>query len=239
MRAFPFGKAPLCILVLALIAGAWLAFHPPAKKTATITMWTFAKPHYEAYQKAIPAFEAAHPGVKVDLQLVSGTAVTSRLQAAFWSDLDVPDIVEVEIGAAGSFFRGPIDHIGFVDLTDRIHQSGLWDRMVQARFAPYTCHGRIFGLPHDVHPVQLAYRRDIFEKEGVDVSKIHTWDDFIRIGHKLTIPNKRYMMELSDTDSGNLEVFLFQRGGGYFDPKGNCIFDNDIAVQTMCWYVPL
>jgi arabinosaccharide transport system substrate-binding protein len=180
MRSFPFGQAAFSMLVVALLSGFWLAAHPSPAKTATLTYWTFAKTHYLAYQQAVPSFEAAYPGVKVDLQLVSGTAVTTRLQAAFWADLDVPDLVEVEISSAGSFFRGPLKDVGFLDLTERIHQTGLWDRMVQARFAPYTSRGHIFGLPHDVHPVQLAYRRDIFAKEGVDAGKIRTWDDFIR-----------------------------------------------------------
>lgn len=239
MRSFPFGPAAFSLLLLSLCSGVWLAAYPSPPKTATLTFWTFAKTHYDAYQQAVPSFEAAHPGVKVGVQLVSGTAVTSRLQAAFWADLDVPDLVEVEISSAGSFFRGPMNDIGFLDLTDRIHRSGLWDRMVQARFAPYTHRGRIFGLPHDVHPVQLAYRRDIFAKEGVDVSKIRTWDDFIQVGHRLTIPNRRYMLELNDSSASSLEVFLFQRGGGYFNPQGECIFDNETAVQTMLWFVPL
>jgi len=239
MRSFPFGQAAFSMLVLALVSGFWLAAHPSPPKTATLTYWTFAKTHYLAYRQAIPSFEAAHPGVTVDLQLVSGTAVTTRLQAAFWADLDVPDLVEVEISSAGSFFRGPLKDVGFLDLTDRIHRSGLWERMVQARFAPYTSRGHIFGLPHDVHPVQLAYRRDLFEKEGVDVHQMRTWDDFIRVGRQLTIPNQRYMIELSDSDASNLEPLLFQRGGGYFDPAGHCIFDNDVAVQTLRWYVPL
>jgi arabinosaccharide transport system substrate-binding protein len=239
MPSFPYGKAPLCLLILAILSGGWIAAHPVPKKTATLTYWTFAKPHYLSYLKAIPAFEAAHPGVKVDLQLVSGQAVTTRLQAAFWADLDVPDIIETEISSAGSFFRGPLNEIGFLDLTDRIHQSGLWDGMVQARFAPYTTRGHIFGLPHDVHPVQLAYRRDILEGAGIDASKLTTWDDFITAGKKLTQANKCYMLEFSDNSGENLEMCLFQRGGGYFNPAGQCIFDNETAVQTMLWYVPL
>lgn len=233
------GAAPLCILGLALMAWGWLALHPPAKKTATLTLWTFAKNHYDAYVEAIPSFEAAHPGVTVDVQLVHNTAVTSRLRSAFWADLDVPDLVEVEISSAGSFFRGRLENVGFVDLTDRLRRSGLYDAMVQARFAPYTSRGRIFGLPHDVHPVMLAYRRDIFEKEGVNADEIRTWDDFIRVGRRLTIPDQRYMIELNDTDPSSLEVFLFQRDGGYFTPEGECRFDDEVAVQTVCWYVPL
>ena len=239
MSSFPFGKAALWLLLLACASGAFLLATPPPKQTATLVMWTFAKPHYEAYLKALPAFEKAHPGVHVDIQLVANTGLAQRLQSAFQADLDVPDICEIEISAAGSFFRGPLNHIGFADLTDRINAEGLQDKMVAARFTPYTSRGRIFGLPHDVHPVMLAYRRDLMEKEGIDVSKIVTWDDFIAVGKKLTIPDKRYMIEMSDSGSDQLEVCLFQRGGGYFDPQGKVIFDNETAVETMKWYVPL
>jgi arabinosaccharide transport system substrate-binding protein len=246
MRFFPYGKAAFSFLVLALLSGGYIRWNalraagqalPPG--TRKLSFWVFATPHYEAYRKAIPAFEAAHPGVHVDLQLVSNDGLAARLQNAFLADLDVPDMVEIEISSSGTFFRGPLKDVGFADLTDRIHNTGLWDKMVHARFAPYTNRGRIFGLPHDVHPVQLAYRRDLLEQAGVDVNKIQTWDDFIRIGHQLTIPNQRYMIDLSDSGSDNLETCLFQRGGGYFDPQGHCILDNDVAVQTMCWYVPL
>ena len=236
---FPFGNAALSMLILALLSGAWLLLHPPPHKTATLTLWTFARTHYVAYSAAARDFEATHPGVTINVELVSNNALSSRLQSAFQADLDVPDMTEIEISSAGTFFRGPLNHVGFADLTDRIHQSGLWDSMVQSRFSAYTSRGRIFGIPHDVHPVQLVYRRDLFEQLGIDASKLTTWDQFIAVGHKITLPGKRYMLEMSDTDQGNLEVFLFQRGGGYFDSQGNCILDDDTSLQTMLWYVPL
>ncbi len=239
MRYFPFGKAAFAMLLLALFSGGWLALHPPPHKKSTLTMWTFARNHYLSYQKAVADFEATHPGVTVNVELVSNNALAARLQSAFQADLDVPDICEIEISSAGTFFRGPVNHIGFADLTDRIHQSGLWDEMVQSRFAPYTTRGRIFGLPHDVHPVQLAYRRDLFEQLGIDANKLQTWDDFIAAGRKITVPGSCYMAEFSDSDTNALELALFQRGGGYFDPEGNCILDSETAVQTLLWYVPL
>ena len=239
MRSFPYGAAALCILALAILSGVCLAFAPATQTKATLRMWVFAKTHYETYKKAIPNFEAQNPGVTVDLQLVSNNSLATRLQAAFLADVDVPDMVEIEISSAGSFFRGPLEEVGFLDLTDRLHQSGLYDKMVQARFAPYTKQGHIFGLPHDVHPVMLAYRRDLFEQAGVDASKIETWDDFIAAGRKLTRPGQRYMIEMSDNGRDQIEACLFQRGGGYFDQNGKCILDNEASVQTMLWYVPL
>jgi arabinosaccharide transport system substrate-binding protein len=242
MRSFPFGSAALAILILSLMSGFWLLFHPASAKTATLTVWVFSKEHKENYDKAIPAFEKSHPGKTVQIQLVSNNALATRLQAAFLADVDVPDLVEIEISSAGSFFRGPLERVGFLDLTDRIHKGGLYDKLVHARLAPYTKKGHIFGLPHDVHPVMLVYNREAFEQEHIDVNKIETWDDFIREGRRVTRttgPNPQYMIELLDNNTQSFEPLMFQRGGGYFDPQGNCIFDNEAAVQTMIWYTPL
>ena len=239
MRYFPFGKAAFAMLLLAVCSGGWLQLHPPPRKTATLTMWTFARSHYLNYAKAVKDFEAAHPGVTVNVELVSNNALAARLQSAFQAELDVPDLCEIEISSAGTFFRGPVEHIGFADLTDQIHQTGLWDDMVQSRFAPYTSRGHIFGLPNDVHPVQLAYRRDLFKQLGIDANKLQTWDEFIAAGRKITVPASRYMAEFSDSDTNALELSLFQRDGGYFDPQGNCTLDSEAAVQTLLWYVPL
>ena len=237
--ALPLGAAPLLILLLAVVAGAWLVAHPIATSSATLRLWTFTHIHADAYRVIVPDFEAAHPGTTVDIGLVHGDAVTSRLRAAFWSDLDVPDLVEVEISRAGGFFRGPVEDVGFEDLMPRLKASGLYDRIVKTRFAPYTNRGCIFGLPHDVHPVMLAYRRDLFEELGIDVSQLVTWDDFVREGRRVTRFGERYLIQLSDSGSGNIETFLFQRDGGYFDADGRLIMDNETAVETMKWYVPL
>jgi arabinosaccharide transport system substrate-binding protein len=237
--SFPFGLAPFLILVLAVVATVWLACHPIPPKSATLRLWTFADIHARAYQNAVPSFEAKHAGTTVDVQLVHGVAVTSRLRAAFWGDLDVPDLVEVEISSAGTFFRGREEDIGFVDLTPWLRQTGLYDRIVKTRFAPYTHRGKIYGLPHDVHPVMLAYRRDLFEELGIDARKLVTWDDFVREGRRITVQGERYMIQLSDASAWSMEPFLFQRDGGYFDADGKLTLDSEIAFETVKWYVPL
>ncbi len=242
IERFPYGGAAFALLALALGSGAFLAAQPIPKKNATITFWTFAKPHFESYKKAIPEFERTHPGVTVDLQLVSGEATGQRLRAAFWSNLDVPDMVETEIGTAGTFFRGSLTNIGFIDLTDRINREGWKEKMVASRFSSYTTRGRIFGLPHDVHPVQIAYRKDLFDAEGIDLAKVTSWDEFIAIGRRLTRTtgaNKRYMIEMGETANIPFDTILFQKGGGYFDESGQCVFDNETAVETVKWYIPL
>jgi len=238
----PLGLAPLIILALTIISGLWLAMHPIETSSATLRLWTYARPHADDYNKARPAFEAQHAPATVDIQLVHGETVTSRLRAAFWADLDVPDLVEVVIDRAGSFFRGEVEDVGFMDLTPYLQSSGMYDRVVQSRFAPYSNRGKIFGLPHDVHPVMLAYRRDLFEELGIDPDTLVTWDDFIAAGQRITIrtgANPRYMIDLDSASSSSIEVLLFQRGGGYFDSRGNLIINQPITVRTLKWFVPL
>lgn len=258
---YPPGKAPLAILIMAVVSGLWLLLLPAAKSPGNLDVWTFADSHFRAYQKVVPHFEERHPGVQVDLQYVHGRAVTSRLRSAFASDLHVPDMLETEISSAGTFFLGPLEDIGFVDITQELHKPRpdgppWYERIVKSRFAPYTSRriengvptDHIFGLPHDVHPVLLAYRRDVFQAQGIDAEKLTTWDEFLRVGRELMktlnagLPPDQldhYLIGLSDADCSDLEVLLFQRGGGYFHPDGTIRMDDDVAVETMCWYVPL
>jgi arabinosaccharide transport system substrate-binding protein len=242
-----YGKAAGSLCFIMIASGVYVGWtqHEQSESRATLVYWCFAKDHYQSYQAVLPQFEREHPGVTVDLQLVSLTALAARLQSAMVAGVDVPDLFEIEISQAASLFRGPLSDIQLSDLTQKIHAPGpngtpsLWDQVVQARFASYTDQGHIFGIPHDVHPVQLAYRKDIFDKAGIDMDKVTTWDQFVAIGHKMTIPGKQYMIEMSDSDDSALEPMLYQRNGGYFDANGNCIMDCPIDVSTMCWYVPL
>ena len=253
--AFPFGIAPFLILLLTVVSGLFLlavtVFHGPAEGKAGLSMWTFARQHYVAYEKARPSFERKY-ATRLDLQSVHGDAVTRRLRAAYWANLDLPDVVEVEISRAGSFFRGPEGGILFADITDFLTQPDpdhpqkrpLIDRIVKTRLSPYTHRGRIYGLPHDVHPVMLAYRADLFKQLGIDPNKLETWDDFLREGRRITVPEQRYLLNLSRSGSWAVEILLFQRAepnspAGYFDADGQLIMDNDKAVDLLTWYIPL
>src|SRR4029079_5300818 len=95
------------------------------------------------YRAAGAAFELLHPGVTLDVRQFERQAMNSSLRSAFWADLDVPELVDGEIPPAGTFFTGPVDEIGFVDLKPRLEASGLLQSMVPSRFPPYTNRGPI------------------------------------------------------------------------------------------------
>ncbi len=243
--SLPFGAAPTLIIAVFILSTVYLLSHPVGKKKADILFFTFAKSHKPAYVNAIAAFESNNPGVKVDLQLVDATAVSRRLQAAFMSDVDVPDLVEVLDDDLGVFFRGPVEDIGFWEITEQLKKSGLYNKIIKSRLDVCSSRGKIFGIPHDVHPVMIAYRRDIFEEEGIDPAKIKTWEDFVETGKKLTKDIDgdgiidRYMMELWCNNADHFYILLLQRGGDYFDADGNLTMDTPLMREIIKFYIPL
>ena len=86
---------------------------------------------------------------------------------------------------SGVFFSGPLEEVGFVDLTDRLNESGLINEFVPAKLQAWTSRGRIFGLPRDISPVALIYNREEYAACGIDPDSIETWEDFLKAGPTL------------------------------------------------------
>ncbi|MEO7413279.1 MAG: extracellular solute-binding protein [Opitutaceae bacterium] len=242
---FPLGRAPFFLLLLAVASGlgVWLTHGHYGETRADLILATHARLHADIYRARIPEFEKRY-NVKVDIQEVEINAMRRRLQAAFLAGTEVPDLVEVPDNIA-NYINGPLKDIGFLDLTDWVKEKKLDERIVASRFSLYTTRGRIFALPHDVHPVMLAYRADIVEDQlGIDVSTIKTWDDFVAMGRKVTkdldgdgTPD-RYALELSvERRSAYLQVLMSQRGDSLFNSAGEVAFDNERMAELLVWYV--
>jgi arabinosaccharide transport system substrate-binding protein len=237
------GRAPFALCAIAVAAALSLAAtHEERKSRPDLVVAVFSPSHLEAYQKALPAFEKAH-GVDVELELTDWHALESRLQNAVLSGTEVPDLVELIEGSLGFFTRGPAEDAGFVDLTDLIREDGLDRDFVSSRFSLWSARGRVYALPHDVHPVMLAYRRDLVEQLGIDVAKLDTWDAFVAMGKKLSAERdengqpRRYALDLPITGGTGLNTLLLQRGVSLFDVQGNVTFDEPRTAATISWYL--
>jgi arabinosaccharide transport system substrate-binding protein len=244
---FPFGKAPLAIVLASVMSGIALAFfggfQDVSGRRADLVFATFVKEQAEAYRPAIAEFEKQN-NVQVQVQVVDQAALQGRLQAALQAGADAPDMVELMFGTLGVFTKGPLQDVGFVDLTDRINSAGLRQKLVTSRFSLWSNRDRIFALPHDVHPVMLVYRRDLVEQLGIDVNKLATWDEFCRVGREVVTKDltgdgiaDRYMIDLPPDGSDALRLLLLQRGVSLFNAKEEVAFDDSRTVDTILWYV--
>jgi len=238
----PLGLAPLLIACMGLIAGLYLLVNPVRGGHADLSMWVFGPLHADAYKTAADNF-AEMTGRTVDVQLINYNAVNQKLRSALWAAVNVPDLVEIEKSAAGGFFRGPLDKVGFLDLKPFLQRDGILPRIPANALAAYTDRGAIFGVPHDIHPVMLAYRADIVDpflaRRGLRMEDLATWDDYFRELQGLLVPDQRYLLQVEYGDAWAFQIFLMQRGGGIFGPRGELRVDDEVAVGTMTWMIPL
>jgi arabinosaccharide transport system substrate-binding protein len=241
---FPYGKAHFYIVAMAVISGGILfaTGHWGKEEAPDLTFTIFAINHFEAYESIVAEFEEEYD-VKVSMQLVDARALENRLQAALLSGSPVPDIVELRNGAMGFFTRGPLEDVGLLDLTDRVQSEGLDQSMVNSRFSLWSSRGRIFALPHDVHPIVLAYRRDLVEELGIDVDELDTWEKFVQVGREVTKDLDgngtidRYMIDMNRGTADYVNMLMLQRGGGLSDKDGNVTLYTQDNVELIVWLI--
>lgn len=234
-EAIPLGL--LVILVLAGVSTAYVLLRP-AKDPEGRVLWTFVRQRPEVYRELIEGWDLQGAD-RMRVELVEYSALRRRLQSGFFSGTPLADIVEVERTMASSTWRGPLEAVGFVDLTERLEADGLLERINRPSFSPWTNRGRIFGLPADVHPVLLCYRADVFEAAGIDIDQLDTWDKFFEATAVLARDLDgdgsidQYPFELQETEGSAVTALMLQAGPGFFDADGQPIIDNPVNVRVL------
>ena len=75
----------------------------------------------------------------------------------------------------------------------------------------------------------MYYRRDVFQKAGVDINSIKTWDDYVNAAKVIKAKTGVKMLPLAKArnDARFFETLLWQQGIGYTDRNGAVILDKD------------
>src|ERR1035437_3260928 len=234
-------------IVLLLAAGSTvLVALLPVQPRTGMQLWLFDPNHALIARHIAEDWNRAHPQATVQVNLLTGFAIQTRMLSGFYSDTPVADMIEVERTMIGQVFAGPVADVGFTDLTGRLERENLRDGINPPSFSPWTTRGHIFGLPHDVHPVMLLYRSDLVEAAGIDVSKIETWDDYIRLFRPLMVDLDgdgrvdRFLLNASPTSIYYHEVMLLQAGGRMFDDMNHPTLNDAINARVIAplapWY---
>ncbi|MFO1448517.1 MAG: extracellular solute-binding protein [Opitutaceae bacterium] len=233
-----FSPGAWVMAVLALTSSGLILLTPPSPRKG-MPFWIFSKIHEDTYGPIVSSWNEANPRRPVDLQLIQFYALERRLLSGFMAGTPVADLFETERMVASRSFAGPLDRVGFFDLTDRLKSEGLMEQFNAPSFSLWTSRGRIFGLPHDVHPVLMAYRADLVEAAGIDMAQIETWDDFLRVLRPLMQDFDgdgrvdRYLLSGWSTNGPFTEMLLLQGGGTLFDAQERPCFDLDVNVELV------
>ena len=119
------------------------------------------------------AYEAAHPGVKVEMQFLENEAYKAKLPTILQSK-DRPHVI---YSWAGGVLKAQIEAGVLEDITDQV--KGYSDTITPAALAAFTQNGRVYGLPIALSQVGFLYNKELMAKANVDPTAIKTWDDLL------------------------------------------------------------
>ncbi|MFE7976671.1 extracellular solute-binding protein [Streptomyces shenzhenensis] len=188
---------------------------------------------YDEYMKL-------HPDITVKENVTTRTdvywpKVLTRLQAGSGAD----DIQAIEVGNITEAVQTQADK--FVDLGKEVDKSQWLDwKLAQAT----TKDGKTIGLGTDIGPMAICYRKDLFEKAGLETDRTKLaaqwkgdWAKYVELG-------KEYMKKAPSgtkyVDSAS-SVYNAAIGGEtemYYDQDGNVVWDKSAGVKKS-WNVAM
>lgn len=217
-------------LALAFALGATPAYSQSGE--LTVWSWNIAASSLEAVAEK---FKEKHPDVEINVQDLGNDQVFDRLLAGCAAGgSGLPDIVSVENHEAEIFwaqFPGC-----FSDLTELGYTEEIASGFPEFKRTELEVGDAAYAMPWDSGPVVMFYRRDYYDKAGVDPQDIETWADFIQAGKKIMEANPGVVMTQADLN-GDTEWFRMisnEQGCGYFSNDASAIRVNQPAcVATL------
>ncbi|MFI6509510.1 extracellular solute-binding protein [Streptosporangium sp. NPDC050855] len=149
------------------------------KDGANLTVWVMRDSFSDALlDRFRTRYQAAHPGVTLDIQIQEWDGIGQRVTSALASN-DAPDVIEVgntqvaEYAASG----------GVKDLTDKVADLGGSD-WLPGLAEPGRIEGRQYGIPWYAANRVVIYNKDLFAKARITAPP-KTRDEWLEVTAKL------------------------------------------------------
>jgi raffinose/stachyose/melibiose transport system substrate-binding protein len=159
-----------------LVAASGLILAVGAAAADTTVKWLHIEVNpaqVKIWDEVARAYEAAHPGVKVEMQFLENEAYKAKLPTILQSK-DRPHVI---YSWAGGVLKTQIEAGVLEDITDQV--KGYSDTITPAALAAFTQNGRVYGLPIALSQVGFLYNKELMAKANVDATAIKTWDDLL------------------------------------------------------------
>jgi multiple sugar transport system substrate-binding protein len=237
----------------AVTAAPSMAVTPAATSAATSTaapgvtqevvFWQFSDRQVEidAYQALITKFEAAHPNIKINMQIVPWADQAQKLTTALTSG-GLPDVSMLGNNVVAQF-----QHIGaLAPLDDYVTaESTRVGKDITADFWPgdklyYYLDNHWWGMPVAEDTLGLFYRKDLFAAAGLQPPK--TWDEFKTDAQLLTKNGVYGAGWLQSIDYVTLQAFMsvyLSYGARFLNDQGKCGFDTPEFKQALDYYTSI
>ncbi|MBA8881988.1 ABC transporter substrate-binding protein [Phyllobacterium myrsinacearum] len=213
----------------AFVATFGVGLIPALAQPTEITIWSW-NVAASSLKSTIESFNKKFPDIKVTVQDLGNQQVFDKTLAACAAGGDgLPDIVTIENFEAEIFWNRFPDC--FANLKDLGYTSEIQAKFPEFKRTELEVSDVAYAMPWDSGPVAVFYRRDYYEKAGIDPKGVRTWDDFIAAGKKIATANPGVVMAQADFngDSEWFRMISNEQGCGFFSTDGQTITINQPA----------
>lgn len=201
-----------------------------------ITVWSWQGPAAEL-KALIPKFNKEFPDIQVTVEDIGNPAIWDKITAGLAAGgQGLADVLHIGVDyLPGYVERFPGGLADLAPLGATAHKdafaAGLWQTV-----SPDA--KRVDALPWEANSAGFYYRADLFERAGVDVDALQTWDETIEAGKRLKARTGAHLLGIdkpaSQPDAANFFQMLLQlQGAFYFDLEGRITLESPEAVRAM------
>ncbi|MEU3513369.1 extracellular solute-binding protein [Streptomyces longwoodensis] len=172
-----------------------------------LTVWLMRDSVSTAFQKEFTdAFTAAHPDIRLTVQIQEWDGIGQKVTAALASN-DAPDVIEVGNTQVAQYAQSG----GLADLTGKKADlgGGTW---LQGLAEPGAWEGKQYGIPYYAANRVVVYRKDLFQRAGVDPAAIRTRQQWLAATRKLNTADQQGIYLTGQTWYA-LAGFIWDEGG--------------------------
>jgi len=185
-------------------------------------------PFQSAWQDMFTKFEE-ETGVKIIMDPIPWENLREKSALELASGSGEYDVLYVH----PFWFREFVDNDYLVPVKDVVPQEVV-DGYVEGLLDLYTVDGVLYGLPDFITTQTLAYRKDLFDAEGIPEPK--SWDDVLNAAEMLSDGDNVYGISFPAKKTGALgsvySALLVSNGGWYYDADGNPNINTQEAIEA-------
>lgn len=154
----------------------------PEVVTLKFTHLTWLEAGVKVLNDAIADFEAKNPNIKIEQNIISWGEAHSQFVTALAAGV-APDIAMMGGSWPNEFYL-----MGAWAPGDEYLPADFKDRFIPSALNNVVFDNKIYGIPWEGATWGFFYRKDLFEKAGLDPNKPpKNWDELVEYGKKLTL----------------------------------------------------
>ncbi|ART63649.1 ABC transporter substrate-binding protein [Kushneria marisflavi] len=154
-----------------------------AQAQTTITVATVNNPDMVTMQKMTKAFNEAHPDIKVNYVTLAENELRQKITTDISSGGGQYDVITV------SNYETPIwAKNGWLKAMDHLPESYRVDDLIPSVRQGLSYEGKPYALPFYAESSMTYYRKDLFEKAGIEMPDQPTWSQIEEFAQKVHDP---------------------------------------------------